>query len=265
MQYANSETEYLALGPLQTRIDTHRCYSEHADDVERAVLDAIALGPEESLLDVGSGTGSFLARLRREGHRGRLVGLDTSPAAIEQLQALRSVEAVQVDAAALPFPDDSFDVITARHMLYHVADPSQAVREARRVLVPGGRFAATVNFRDALPETVDLLLTVVARHGVVDSERQERPLHTETLPGLVAPVFGDVETVEHPNALVYPSAEAFARYCVAMLSFYGVDTDFPARETVVEAVIAEARRRFNAHGGSLREPKGYSVSVARAT
>ncbi len=119
--------------------------SEQPEDVERAVLDAIALDPADSLLDVGCGTGSFLARLRREGHHGRLVGLDTSPAAIEALLKLGSVEAVRADAAALPFSDDEFSVVTARHMLYHVSDPMAALRESQRVLVPGGWFAATVN------------------------------------------------------------------------------------------------------------------------
>jgi hypothetical protein len=43
MRYSNSETEYLTIGPLQTRIDTHRLYSEHPEDVERAVWNAVKL------------------------------------------------------------------------------------------------------------------------------------------------------------------------------------------------------------------------------
>lgn len=80
--YADAKSEYANLGPLQTRIETHLLYSERPEDVEQAVLDAFPREPGDALLDVGSGTGSFLARLRSHGHQGRLVGLDTSPAAM---------------------------------------------------------------------------------------------------------------------------------------------------------------------------------------
>jgi ubiquinone/menaquinone biosynthesis C-methylase UbiE len=263
MRYVNSETEYLTIGPLQTRIDTHQLYSEQPEDVERAVLDVVELGCGDALLDIGSGTGSFLARLRREGHRGRLVGLDTSPAAIEELVKLGSIEAVQSDAVRLPFADGEFDVVAARHMLYHVSDPSAAVRESYRVLCPGGWFVAVVNLPNALPETADLLRTVVARHGVDVSAGPQRSLHSGNLNDLIEPVFGVTERIEHRNALVYPDADAFGRYAVAMLSFYGVDQSFPHRSEVVDNVIAEAHRRFNESDGPLREPKGFSVSVAR--
>ncbi len=263
MQYTNSETEYRTLGPLRTRIDTHRLYSERPEDVERSVLDAIELERADALLDIGCGTGSFLRRLRDEGHDGRLVGLDTSGAALKALAEAGTVEAIRADAVNLPFTDREFEVVCARHMLYHVSDPIQAVREAHRVLKPGGWFAAVVNFPDALPKTVDLLRTVVSRNGVAVSGWHERPLHTATLPELIGSVFGAVETTEHANALVYPTADAFARYSVAMLSFYGVTHDSPMRERVIKDLVEEARRRFDASEGTLREPKGFSVSVAR--
>ena len=58
----------------------------------------------------------------------------------------------QAGADALPFPDASFDVLTARHMLYHVPSVPAALAEFRRVLKPGGRFLATTNVAAYMPE-----------------------------------------------------------------------------------------------------------------
>jgi SAM-dependent methyltransferase len=127
--YTDSKSEYVDLGPLQTRIETHRLYSERPEDVEQAVLDAFSLHPNDALLDVGSGTGSFLARLWSQGHRGRLVGLDTSPAAIDELRRLQGVEAVLGDAAVLPFAEAEFSVVTA--VTCSTTCPSPLLRFAR--------------------------------------------------------------------------------------------------------------------------------------
>jgi SAM-dependent methyltransferase len=53
-----------------------------------------------------------------------------------------NVSFVTSDVHALDFPDDSFDVVHAHQVLQHVADPVQALREIRRVCVPGGIVAA---------------------------------------------------------------------------------------------------------------------------
>ena len=91
--------------------------------------------------------------IRRSGHRGRLVGVDTSPGMIAKANSANgNVEFLQADAQSLPFPDASFDVVTARHMLYHVADIPLALREAHRVLRPAGRFLAVTNIRDNFGE-----------------------------------------------------------------------------------------------------------------
>lgn len=56
-----------------------------------------------------------------------------------------SVTGHQADAAALPFEDDSFDVVIAMHMLYHLPDPAAGIAEMFRVLKPGGFLAVTTN------------------------------------------------------------------------------------------------------------------------
>jgi SAM-dependent methyltransferase len=98
------------------------------------------------VLDAGCGEGRLASLL--DG-RVRWVGLDSSPT---QLAASPYRPVVQGDMAALPFSDSSFAEVTHLWCLYHLEDPLVAVREASRVLQPGGRYYAATAARDNDPE-----------------------------------------------------------------------------------------------------------------
>jgi SAM-dependent methyltransferase len=254
--------EYLHLDPLRTRIAMHERYSEPPIDIEVDVSETVGIKSSDHLLDVGSGTGSFLQRLNASGHTGRLCAADTSPAAIEAASAIPGVEAVIADAARLPYRDAQFDIVTARHMLYHVGTPADALLEARRVLRPGGRFAATVNHRGTTPGFFEVLRQVLAGHGLPDPVTPNELVNSDNLPDLVTDVFGHVEVVRRDNALVVPSPEPVIAYCASMLTLSGVAADSPERRAVIADLDAEVRRRFAAGGAPWREPKGYVICVA---
>lgn len=87
-------------------------------------------------VDIGCGEGRFTRELERLGWRA--VGVDASAAMVAL--ASESVEAIVADAAALPFRDDSFDLVTAFMSLQDMDEPEAAVAEAARVLRTGGHF-----------------------------------------------------------------------------------------------------------------------------
>ncbi len=93
-------------------------------------------------LDVGCGDGRTAGVWARE-HGRRYLGVDVSSEAVKAAQAIGLDARKTDDATALPFPDNSFDVVTCIEVIEHLFLPREAVAEMRRVLRPGGRLIVT--------------------------------------------------------------------------------------------------------------------------
>jgi SAM-dependent methyltransferase len=112
---------------------------------KRQIRDLLPLKAGDRVLDVGCGTGADLVALApRIGPNGSAIGVDNSASMIAE--ARRQVAGTDLpvafregDIQQLPFSDSLFDAARAERMLQHVPDPSRAVRELVRVVVPGGR------------------------------------------------------------------------------------------------------------------------------
>jgi len=94
-------------------------------------------------LEIGAGTGYFSLNLLRAGVVGEAVATDISPGMLEKLERSArelglAVETAACEAEALPFEDDSFDLVFGHAVLHHLPDLDGAFREFRRVLRPGG-------------------------------------------------------------------------------------------------------------------------------
>lgn len=140
--------------------------------IRRKTIELAGVGPGESVLDVGCGTGTLtLAAKAAAGTGGRVSGIDPSPEMVEaaRRKAARTRSDVQFRVGvveALPFPDASFDVVLSSLMLHHlpVDVKRQGFAEIARVLRPGGRFFA-VDFVGGGPGHVLGRLLGHGRHG----------------------------------------------------------------------------------------------------
>jgi len=112
------------------------------------------------VLEVGSGTGAFAARMTKE--IGCEVIATDSSAAMVSASRSRGMAAILADVRELPFREESFDAVVAAWMLYHVSPLNQALDEIVRVLRPSGRLVAITNGRDHLSE---LWRAVETEHG----------------------------------------------------------------------------------------------------
>jgi SAM-dependent methyltransferase len=111
------------------------------------------------VLDIGSGTGSNLRMLKGLGFN-NVCGLDASPEAIAFCEAKSLGPVRQGRAESLPFPDGHFRLVLATDVIEHIEDDLHALREIRRVLVPGGHLLLTVPAFQSLWGLQD----VVGRH-----------------------------------------------------------------------------------------------------
>jgi SAM-dependent methyltransferase len=122
-------------------------------------------GPPGDILDVGCGSGAFLLGLREAGWRAHGVELD--PGAVEAARKA-GLEDVRVgDLIEEAYPDASFDAVRFWHCLEHVGDPGAQLREALRVLRPGGSLTVGVpNFGSLLARAAkdDWFYLDVPRH-----------------------------------------------------------------------------------------------------
>jgi SAM-dependent methyltransferase len=114
--------------------------------------------PASRILDCGCGPGSITIGLAQWAPDGETVGIDIGAQQLDGARALardlgvKNVTFRQGDIFALPFEDNSFDVVFSQTVLYHIPNPQEALAEIKRLLRPGGLIA----LRDAI--NVDIFI-----------------------------------------------------------------------------------------------------------
>jgi SAM-dependent methyltransferase len=115
-----------------------------------SLVELAALGPGQRVLDVACGTG-IVARLgaAKVGVTGLVIGLDIDPAMISGAREMSTGMVPEIgwcegDAQALPFLDESFEVVLCQQGLQFFSDGVAALEEMHRILAPKGRLAVSV-------------------------------------------------------------------------------------------------------------------------
>ena len=207
--------------------------------------------PGERVLDVACGTG-IVARLAAPlvGADGQVIALDMNPAMLAVARALATPPGATIhwqegNAMALPFPDDTFDVVLCQHGLQFVPDRVGAVREMHRVLVPGGRAVIIVLRALARHPVFEALITSLARHLSL-------PLHALMTPFALCDAdelqslftgagFAGIRILPESTAVRFPEPERFVPLAVS--SSAAAVPGFAQLEGPVRAKLLETVRR----------------------
>jgi len=142
--------QYKDASKLDARLRLYKLYEEPGrPSFFRWVFDAIEFPRAAKVLEVGAGVGSFwFENAERIPADADIVVSDNSPPMLETARAKLDdprMRFERVDVQQIGYPEASFDVVIANHMLYHAPDRPGALRELARVLRPGGRLYATTN------------------------------------------------------------------------------------------------------------------------
>jgi SAM-dependent methyltransferase len=153
-------TQYANASLLQKRIALHQRYSTNSQIWYHWLFEQIEFPRRPRILDVGCGAGTFWNENRDRLPNGMSLTLtDLSAGMLESARSTLGdipIACNVADAQSLPFANESFDLVIANHMLYHVPDTARAIREFRRVLMPGGRCIAATNGLEHMQELLAL-------------------------------------------------------------------------------------------------------------
>jgi SAM-dependent methyltransferase len=228
----------------------------------RQVLERLEVGPGSDLLDVGCGAGRFC---RIAADRGaRVSGIDATAPFIEiARERIRGGDFRVGDMQALPWPDDSFDVVTGFNSFFFGADLVAALREARRVASPGAEVAMTVFGRADRCESTPMFAALgqllpgepgdsggapaLSEEGVLESIAQEA--------GLVPREAGYLRVVED-----YPDLDTLRRGYLAHGSI--VKAARTAGDQRVRDALADGVRALVTTSGRVRIEDEYRYLIA---
>ena len=218
-----------------------------ADLVQRA-----GLQPGERVLDVACGTG-VVARLAAEqvGAQGGVVGLDLNTAMLAVARGLPPPSGAMItwkeaSALAMPFPDASFNVVLCQLGLQFFPVRPQALREMRRVLVPGGRVLLSVFGPIAHNPAPRALAEALERHLGPHASAIKRAEHDlddpAELDDLVSGAgFAEVSIETTTQQISFPSPREYVRIQFAATPLASLIKEMPSDQQAMlaDAVIAE--------------------------
>lgn len=179
------------------------------------VLDLIDFEPVREVLDAGAGVGRFTIPIARRlaGRPARVVATDLFGGMLETIAAAAAEQGLAVetrtgDIQALPFDTDDFDLVLANHVLYHLPDLEQGVRELARVTRPAGTLVATTNADDIPVAVIDLHLAALERVGFPEAPEGPSTFSLRNGGDVLRRSFRDVRLHTFRDQQVFEGADA---------------------------------------------------------
>ena len=253
------EQNYRRPENLNTRIDLHRKYGQYPRGTD-AWFPLYHFFPGCRVLELGCGTGAMWAcHIAALPEGVRLTLADLSPGMVDSAREsyahLPQVETRVMDIQRLDCPPESYDIVIANAMLYHVPDVPLAIAQVHRALRPGGVFYASTFGQDGMPDFFARQLAAY-RSGLRAFAGAGQAFHMGNGRALLKAVFADVVQYTFRDALEVTDTADIVAYLLSSTSFAGLDAgEAPALQAFFDG-LRDAR-------GIVRIPRHYGTFVAQ--
>lgn len=223
------DQQYKDSSNLDARANIHRLYSTSPLDWHVWVFEKMNVQPGMTILECGCGPGwLWRNNLERIPENCQITLSDFSDGMVAEAEAAladskHDFRFQTVNIEEIPFPDNSFDIVVANHMLYHVPDLAKGLTEVRRVLKPNGRFFAATNGPDHMKEIKKLATQIVPES--TDVEWPQLTFRMENGRSLLSPTFDTVELIPFPDSLEVTEVEPLIAYIQSMTLLQAIGLD----------------------------------------
>ena len=243
-QYANA-------GHLNIRISIHQKYSTNKMGFGKWIFSNYKITQGMKVLELGCGTGDMW-----KGHEdlmGACSSLTLSDFSEGMLESAKTnlgekpgLEYRVIDIQNIPFDDESFDLVIANMMLYHVPDIARGLSEVRRVLKNGGAFYCATFGEHGI---VEFLSKALNAYGVEDKVNKNFTLQNGK--EILAPFFTDIQKLDYEDSLAVTNLDDLIEYIYSLSSMTSLSS-VPKNE------IREVLTKYVVNG-VLTVPKEYGM------
>ena len=249
------KAQYATAQNLSARISIHSKYSVNKQGFGPWITAHYPAAPSMRVLELGCGTGDMWAGNGAYIEAcAQFVLSDFSEGMLEKakenLKDIPGIEYRVIDIMDIPFPADSFDLVIANMMLYHVPDLAKGLSEVRRVLKKGGEFFCATYGENGM---MTYIAQMFSEYRVENKANDRFTLQNGQ--AVLRPYFSEVERLDYPDALDVTDMEDMADYIESL-------SGFSALRALPRSVILRVLEE-NCSGGVLHIPKEYGMFIAK--
>jgi SAM-dependent methyltransferase len=213
------------VGNWHVRQQTHDQYTFPRVDFVEWVMSHVGLKGNETLLDLGCGTGRYYEYIQANHPDVTYTGIDTASTLTAEHPAPNRVIHSPMDE--IPFEDGTFDVVMANHVMYYAANVADVVKETQRVLKPNGLFVASTSSVTTTPQFRELFrraILLVSPPGAPREVKVPSGLHQrfalENGSRMLANHYFAVVRHDLPGAFVFDEVDPIMDYLESMRDTY---------------------------------------------